>query len=55
MIIVFIWVLALSLASPMAMSWEVIMVDEQDPGKEDVIFLYRFKRLFLFISYFFIF
>ncbi|CAH0728750.1 unnamed protein product, partial [Brenthis ino] len=30
-IIVFIWVFALSLAAPMAMSWEVIMVDEQDP------------------------
>ncbi|KOB68507.1 Neuropeptide receptor A23, partial [Operophtera brumata] len=32
-IIVFIWVLALSLAAPMAMSWEVVMEDEQDPGK----------------------
>lgn len=31
-IIVFIWVLALSLAAPMAMSWEVVMEDEQDPG-----------------------
>ncbi|CAK1604236.1 unnamed protein product [Parnassius mnemosyne] len=30
-IIVFIWVLALSLAAPMAMSWEVIMEDEIDP------------------------
>ncbi|XP_023939936.1 RYamide receptor [Bicyclus anynana] len=30
-IIVFIWVLALSLAAPMAMSWEVIMAEEQDP------------------------
>lgn len=32
-IIVFIWVLAFSLAAPMAMSWEVIMEDEQDSGK----------------------
>lgn len=32
MIIVFIWMLALSLAAPMAMSWEVIMEEEQDPG-----------------------
>ncbi|XP_013177839.1 PREDICTED: substance-K receptor-like isoform X1 [Papilio xuthus] len=30
-IIVFIWVLALSLAAPMAMSWEVIMEQEIDP------------------------
>lgn len=30
-IIVFIWFLALSLAAPMAMSWEVIMADELDP------------------------
>ncbi|XP_059060355.1 RYamide receptor-like isoform X2 [Achroia grisella] len=30
-IIVFIWLLALSLAAPMAMSWEVIMENEQDP------------------------
>ncbi|XP_046960478.1 RYamide receptor-like [Vanessa cardui] len=30
-IIVLIWVLALSLAAPMAMSWEVIMVEEQEP------------------------
>ncbi|XP_063839666.1 RYamide receptor-like [Ostrinia nubilalis] len=30
-IIVLIWFLALSLAAPMAMSWVVIMVDEQDP------------------------
>ncbi|XP_052752935.1 RYamide receptor-like isoform X2 [Galleria mellonella] len=30
-IIVLIWLLALSLAAPMAMSWEVIMEDEQDP------------------------
>ncbi|VVC99501.1 unnamed protein product [Leptidea sinapis] len=30
-IIVFIWMLALSLAAPMAMSWEIIMVEEQDP------------------------
>ncbi|XP_073951456.1 RYamide receptor-like isoform X2 [Choristoneura fumiferana] len=30
-IIVFIWMLALSLAAPMAMSWEVIMEEEQDP------------------------
>ncbi|CAH2215550.1 jg19502 [Pararge aegeria aegeria] len=30
-IIVFIWVLALTLAAPMAMSWEVHMVEEQDP------------------------
>ncbi|XP_013189300.1 RYamide receptor [Amyelois transitella] len=30
-IIVFIWLLALSLAAPMAMSWEVIMEDELDP------------------------
>ncbi|KAM3962347.1 neuropeptide receptor A23 [Aphomia sociella] len=30
-IIVFIWLLALSLAAPMAMSWEIIMEDEQDP------------------------
>lgn len=32
-IIVFIWVLAFSLAAPMAMSWEVIEEDEQDPRK----------------------
>lgn len=37
-IIVFIWVMALSLAAPMAMSWEVIMVEEQDPGTETWIF-----------------
>ncbi|KAJ2947015.1 hypothetical protein O0L34_g16359 [Tuta absoluta] len=30
-IIVFIWVLALSLAAPMAMSWVVVMEDEFDP------------------------
>lgn len=30
-IIVFIWLLALTLAAPMAMSWEVIMIDEVDP------------------------
>ncbi|XP_045493515.1 RYamide receptor-like [Colias croceus] len=30
-IIVFIWILALSLAAPMAMSWEVVMEEEQDP------------------------
>ncbi|CAG9560491.1 unnamed protein product [Danaus chrysippus] len=30
-IIVIIWVLALILAAPMALSWEVIMVEEQDP------------------------
>ncbi|KAG7299486.1 hypothetical protein JYU34_016448 [Plutella xylostella] len=30
-VIVFIWILALSLAAPMAMSWEVIMEDAQDP------------------------
>ncbi|CAH2075319.1 unnamed protein product, partial [Iphiclides podalirius] len=30
-IIVFIWILALSLAAPMAMSWEVVMEDEIDP------------------------
>ncbi|XP_050342746.1 RYamide receptor-like [Nymphalis io] len=30
-IIVLIWVLALLLAAPMAMSWEVIMVEEQEP------------------------
>ncbi|KAJ0179877.1 hypothetical protein K1T71_004468 [Dendrolimus kikuchii] len=29
-IIVFIWLLALSLAAPMAMSWEVVMEEEQD-------------------------
>ncbi|GBP14164.1 RYamide receptor [Eumeta japonica] len=33
-IIVFIWVLALSLAAPMAMSWEVIMADEYDPERD---------------------
>lgn len=31
-IIVVIWFLALSLAAPMAMSWEVILEDELDPG-----------------------
>ncbi|XP_022117160.2 RYamide receptor [Pieris rapae] len=30
-IIVLIWILALSLATPMAMSWEVVMEQEQDP------------------------
>ncbi|CAF4779322.1 unnamed protein product [Pieris macdunnoughi] len=30
-IIVLIWILALSLAAPMAMSWEVVMEQEQDP------------------------
>ncbi|XP_034824448.1 substance-K receptor-like [Maniola hyperantus] len=30
-VIVFIWVLALSLAAPMAISWEVNMVEAQDP------------------------
>ncbi|CAK1553684.1 unnamed protein product [Leptosia nina] len=30
-IIVFIWILALSLAAPMAMSWEVVMEEERDP------------------------
>jgi hypothetical protein len=32
-IIVLIWFCALSLAAPMAMSWEIIMEDEQDSGK----------------------
>ncbi|CAH2107307.1 unnamed protein product [Euphydryas editha] len=30
-IIVFIWILALTLAAPMAMSWEVIMIEDQEP------------------------
>lgn len=54
-VIVFIWILALSLAAPMAMSWEVIMEDELDPGTallnlflHFITFLLTCKLLFVF-------
>lgn len=50
-IIVVIWFLALSLAAPMAMSWEVILEDELDPGMcLKLHTMTRYKNILYFVN-----